>query len=163
MPDSREGEAGELLMQSLDWDKENNPEKENETKKEFKPIKISNLSETYLPPCVKKILQGLGDGKKRALFVLINLFRSVDMDKDEIEKRIEDWNKKNAPPLKQGYIMSQLSWSFRKAPILPQNCQEFYKGIGVCAPDDLCKLIKNPVNYVRRKSFSKNAPKKSPS
>ncbi len=152
MPDSEEGEARELLMQALDWYKEDNPEKED-TKKEFKPIKISNLSEQNFPPCFKKILQGVGDGKKRALFVLINLFRSVGMEREEVEKRIEDWNKKNESPLRQEYICSQLSWSFRKKSIMPQNCSEFYKGIGVCAPDNLCKLIKNPVNYVLRKSF----------
>jgi DNA primase large subunit len=148
-----ENEASELLMQALDWYKEDNPEKEENNKKEFKPIQISNLSDQTFPPCVKKILQGLGDGKKRALFVLINLFRSVGMDKDEIEKRINEWNKKNETSLKQGYIKSQLSWSFKKKQIMPPNCQEFYKGIGVCMPDNLCKLIKNPVNYVVRKSF----------
>jgi hypothetical protein len=152
MPDSEENEASELLMQALDWYKEDSPEKE-EIKKEFKPIKILNLSEQNFPPCLKKILQGIGDGKKRALFVLINLFRSVGMEKEELEKRIEEWNKKNETTLKQGYIQSQLSWSFRKKPIMPQNCSEFYKGIGVCSPDNLCKLIKNPVNYVARKSF----------
>jgi DNA primase catalytic subunit len=88
LPDSKEGEASELLMQALDWYKEDVPEKE-ETRREFKPIKILNLSEKNFPPCVKKILQGLGDGKKRALFVLINLFRSVGMEREEIEKRIE--------------------------------------------------------------------------
>ncbi len=159
MPDSQEGEAKELLMQALDWYKESTPEKE-EAKKEFKPIKILNLSEQNFPPCFKKILQGLADGKKRALFVLINLFRSVGMEREEIEKRIEDWNKKNEVPLREGYIQTQLSWSFRKKPIMPQNCQEFYKGIGVCSPDNLCKLIKNPVHYVTRKSFQGGKGKK---
>ena len=159
MPDSQENEASELLMQALDWYKEDNPEKQEDNKREFKPIQISNLSEQNFPPCVKKILQGIIDGKKRALFVLLNLFRSVGMDKDEIEKQIEEWNKKNKPPLKQGYIKSQFSWSFRKKSIMPPNCQEFYKGIGVCEPDNLCKLIKNPVNYVVRKSFQNNKPK----
>ncbi|MCK4647602.1 hypothetical protein KAT24_01580 [Candidatus Pacearchaeota archaeon] len=161
MPDSQEDEASELLMQALDWYKQDNPEKQD-VRKEFKPIKISNLSEQNFPPCLKKILQGLGDGKKRALFVLINLFRSVGMERDEIEKRIEEWNKKNEVPLRQGYISSQLSWSFKKQQIMPQNCSEFYKGIGVCFPDDLCKLIKNPVSYITRKSFqSSKSNKKS--
>jgi len=155
MPDSIEGEAKELLMQALDWYNQNNPEQEKTKKSgEFKPIKLSNLSEQNFPPCVKNILKGISDGRKRALFVLINLFRSVGMDREELEKRIEDWNKKNEVPIKQGYIKSQLSWSFRKTPILPQNCKEFYKGIGVCDPDTLCSKIKNPVNYVVRKSFN---------
>ena len=155
MPDSQEGEASELLMQALDWYKEDNPEKQ-ETRREFKPIKISNLSEKNFPPCVRKILEGLGDGKKRALFVLINLFRSVGMDRDELERRIENWNNKNSVKLKEGYIKSQLSWAYRKKPILPSNCKEFYRGFGVCVPDELCNRIKNPVNYVVRKNFLSN-------
>jgi len=85
------------------------------------------------------------------------------MDKDELEKRIEDWNEKNNPLLKQGYIKSQLSWSYKRKPIMPPNCKEFYRGIGICMPDDLCNLIKNPVNYVIRKSFfsNKKLPKKN--
>ncbi|MCX6750151.1 MAG: hypothetical protein NTZ83_01720 [Candidatus Pacearchaeota archaeon] len=157
IPNSREGEASELLMQALDWDREKNPEKiMTGRESDFKPVKIEKLSEENFPPCVKNILKGLSDGKKRALFVLINLFRSVGMDKDEIEKRIYEWNKKNEVPLREGYVQTQLSWAYRKKPILPPNCKEFYQGIGVCQPDDFCKLIKNPVNYLVRKSYNSN-------
>ncbi len=153
MPDAEEGEARELLMQALDWYREINKEqKEKRFESEFKPIKLDKLSEQNFPPCIKKILNGMVDGKKRALFILINLFRSVGMEREELEKRIEDWNKKNNPPLRQGYIASQLNWTYRKKPIMPPNCNEYYKGIGVCIPDDFCKLVKNPVNYVIRKS-----------
>lgn len=161
IPDVKEGEASELLIQALDWHKENNLESKDEKRKfDYKPIRLANLSEKNFPPCVHKILQGIADGKKRALFVLINLFRSVGMDKDELEKRIEDWNKNNKPPLKQGYIKSQLSWSYRNKPIMPPNCKEFYQGIGICLQDEFCKLIKNPVNYVVRKNFQGNKSKK---
>ena len=153
MPDSEEGEASELLMQALDWDRETNIGTETKKTFDYKPIKLSNLSEKNFPPCVKKILEGLTDGKKRAVFILINLFRSIGMDKEELEKRIYDWNQKNNPKLKSGYIKSQISWSYRKKPIMPQNCKEFYQGIGVCVPDELCRKIKNPVNYVVKKDF----------
>jgi len=170
LPDSEEGEASELLMQALDWAKQNEIESGDEKEKlkgkyaNFKPIKLDNLSEENFPPCVQNILKGLVDGKKRAVFVLINLFRSVGMDKKELEKRIEKWNQKNNPPLKQGYITSQLSWSYNRKPIMPPNCKEFYEGIGVCQPDNFCRMIKNPVNYVVRKNYqqnklSKNRPK----
>jgi hypothetical protein len=155
MPNSKEGEASELLVQALDWYRENNTET---VRKEidFKPIKIDKILEANFPPCVKNILKGISDGKKRALFILINLFRSVGMDKDELEKRIYEWNKKNEVPLKEGYIQTQLSWAYRKKPIMPPNCMGFYEGIGVCQPDDFCKLIKNPVNYLVRKSTNYN-------
>jgi hypothetical protein len=155
IPDAEEGEASELLMQALDWHKEKNPEEE---KKSFefsnaKTIKLSNLSEDNFPPCIKKILQGLEDGQNRSLFALINLFRSIGMEKDEIEQRIEEWNKKNNPRLKEGIIKSQLSWNYRRRPMMPPNCKEFYQGLGVCIPDSLCNIIKNPVNYTIRKNF----------
>ena len=156
MPDAEEGEAKELLMQALDWHKDKNPEQEQKKDFDFKQIKLDNLSDQNFPPCVQKILQGLQDGRKRSLFILINLFRSIGMDKDELEKRIEDWNKKNQGELKQGYIKSQLSWAYRNKPILPPNCQEFYKNLGVCNQDSLCSKIKNPVNYVVRKNWLAN-------
>jgi hypothetical protein len=161
IPDVKEGEASELLIQALDWHKQNNLDSKNEKKDfDYKPIKLTNLSEKNFPPCVKRILQGLEDGKKRSLFILINFFRFIGTDKEELEKRIEDWNKKNKPPLNQAYIKSQLSWSYKKKPVMPSNCKEFYQGIGVCSPDDLCKLIKNPVNYVVRKDFMIKKPRK---
>ncbi len=157
-PDCKEGEASELLLQALDWDRENNQEKSFSESREnvFKQIKLDKISEEHFPPCVKNILKGISDGKKRALFVLINLFRSVGMDKDEIEKRIYDWNKKNEVPLREGYVQTQISWAYRKKPIMPPNCKEFYQGVGVCQPDDFCKLIKNPVNYLVRKNYLAN-------
>ena len=153
IPDSKKGEAGELLMQALDWYREHHLPEETRKQTDFEPIKITNLSEKNFPPCLKKILSGITDGRKRAVFVLINFFRSLGMDKNEIEKRIYDWNEKNEVPLKKGYIKSQLSWSFRKKPVLPSNCREYYQGIAVCIPDDLCGRIKNPVNYTVKKSF----------
>ena len=167
MPDSKEGEASELLMQALDWAKQNEIESGEDKEKlkgkyaDFKPIKLDNLSEENFPPCVQNILNGLVDGKKRALFILINLFRSVGMDKEELEKKIEEWNLKNKPSLMQGYIKSQLTWSYARKPIMPQNCKEFYEGIGVCQPDNFCKMIKNPVNYVVRKNYQQEKPTKN--
>ncbi len=153
-PNCREGEATQLLMQALDWNKENSFEEEKKTF-EFRPVQITDRSEKNFPPCVKQILLGIKDGKKRALFFLINFFRSIGVDKEELEKIIYSWNEKNQPPLQAGYIKSQISWALRKKPIMPPNCREFYQGIGVCAFDDaLCRKIKNPINYVIRKNFA---------
>ena len=154
IPDSKEGEAKELLIQALDWYSENNPEQEEKKNRDFKQIKISNLSEDSFPPCIKNILEGLSDGRKRSIFVLINLFRSIGLEKDEVEKRIYDWNEKNKPPLLIGIILNQLKTAYKGKPLMPPNCKEYYQGIGVCQPDNFCKLIKNPMNYVVRKSFN---------
>jgi len=156
IPEVREGEASELLMQALDWYKDIKKPEEVVYNKEFKPIKLEKLSDANFPPCVHKILQGIGDGKKRSLFVLINLFRSIGMEKEELEKRIEEWNKKNEHPLKDGYVKTQISWSYRNKPIMPPNCREYYEGLGVCIPDSMCNLTKNPVNYTVKKSLQMN-------
>lgn len=165
MPDCKEGEAKELLMQALDWWKDHNQKKESERayseKKDFKPIQITNISKDNFPPCIKKILDGsMGDGKKRSVFVLINFLRSTGLDRIELEKMIYEWNKKNNPNLKEGYIGTQLSWAYNKKSILPPNCKEFYQGIGCCLPDSFCAKVKNPVNYFIRKSLmGENKPK----
>jgi hypothetical protein len=71
-----------------------------------------------------------------------------------LEKRIEEWNKKNYKPLKEGYVKAQLDWHQKQKSILPPNCDKsYYKDIGVCSPDGLCAKIKNPVNYVSSKVY----------
>jgi hypothetical protein len=74
------------------------------------------------------------------------------MERDELEKRVYDWNKKNAVPLKDGYIKAQILWSYRNKIVPPPNYdKDYYKGIGVIPTDEEMRL-KNPVNYVVRKS-----------
>ena len=86
--------------------------------------------------------------------MLINFLTSVGWDYDKIEALLNEWNKKNKPPLKYGYIISQFKYSkIRKKRIPPPNClsSNYYQGIGVCKKDNLCEKIKNPVSYSSRK------------
>jgi len=78
------------------------------------------------------------------------------MDRDELEKRIYEWNKKNEVALKEGYIVAQILWSYRNKPILPPNFStDYYEGIGVIpTPEE--KRFKNPVNYTVKKNTSLN-------
>ena len=162
MPEAEEGEATELLREALDWHKNQHPEEKQwktSAKKyiDFKPVKLSELSEENIPPAIKKILQGMKDGRKRALFILINLFRSVGIEKDELEKRIYAWNERNEIPLKTGYIKSQLSWSYRNKIILPPNYdKDYYKGIGITPAEEEIRY-KNPANYVIKKTLQKTS------
>ena len=157
MPNVKRGEASELLLQALDWYGETKPSSETEKKSfDYKPVKIENLSEKMFPPSIKKILQGILDGKKRALFILLNLFRSLGMDKDELEKRIYEWNKKNKVPLKEGYIKAQLSWSYRNKIVPPPNFdKDYYRGIGIIPTEEEMRY-KNPINYILKKNFQFN-------
>jgi len=163
MPDSVEGEAADLLREALDWHKNQNPEEKiNTTTKprDFKPVKILNLSDEFLPPSIKKILQGINDGRKRAVFILLNLFRSIGMEKEELEKRIYEWNERNKIPLKKGYIKTQIAWSYRNKPVPPPNYdKDYYKGIGITPTEEELRF-KNPLNYIVRKTFQKNSQNK---
>lgn len=166
MPDSVEGEAKELLIRALDWIKENKIQRGEDEEKisgkyaNFKPVELKNVEESQFPPCIKKLLEGIVDGKKRGLFALLHLFRSIGMDQEKMEKKIFEWNEKNKPPLKKGYVVSQLAWAYKRKPLMPPNCKEFYQGMGVCSPDNSCSSIKNPLNYVVRKNFIQNNSKK---
>lgn len=164
MPKSEDNEAEGFVMQALDWAKTAGIDKELKKNisgkyQNFKSLKLKNLKDSQFPPCIKKILEGVKDGRKRALFALINFFRSVGMEKEELEKKISEWNKKNEISLKKGYINSQLSWVYKRKPLMPPNCREFYQNLGVCNPDKTCSKIKNPLNYVTRKNFLENSRK----
>jgi hypothetical protein len=159
VPESKEGEARELLIQALDWYKEKiqNETKTNKTGKVYKEIEIDRSKIVY-PPCIQCMLKGLKDGKKRSLFIMISYLNSLNFSRQEIEEKITEWNAKNTPPLKQGYVDSQLSYAFKHKKIMPPNCDKYYKDINICRPDALCQKIKNPLNYTLRsqRKFSKD-------
>jgi DNA primase large subunit len=152
---SRDAEA--LIIEAMDWASKQKIETPTiEKPREFAPRKMIMISEENFPPCIKHVLEkGLSDGRKRAVFILINFLRNMGWNLEQIEKRLDEWNQKNYPPLGANYLRSQLRWHFRQEkPMLPPNCDNdnFYKSIGV---HELCKLlhqqgIKNPVNYPLR-------------
>ncbi len=157
IPDVKEGEASEFLVQALDWHKENHgkissSEKQKYTE-EFKPINVGEISDKNFPDSIKKILEGLSDGKKRAFFVLISFFRSIGIEKQELEKRIYEWNSKNNHQLKEGVIKSQLIQSYKNKIVLPPNFdKDYYAGIGIIpTPEE--KRYKNPVSYFVKKTL----------
>ena len=123
-------------------------------KKEFdKPSEA--VPEELFPPCIKLILAGLKDGRKRAVFILINFLKSAGWDYDTIEEKLIAWNKKNGGPLREVTLKGQLRYhKAQQKEMLPPNCEakQYYVEMGVCQPDHLCSKIKNPVNYALRKA-----------
>ncbi len=130
-----------------------------EIQKDKKKIKFpKKFDEKYFPPCIKKILQGLEDGRKRAVFILINFLKHVGWEWDEIKQLLEEWNERNPEPLRERYIEYQWewhkkTWEEKKKQYLPPNCnnENYYKDMGVCEPDEICQLIKNPLQYPYKK------------
>jgi len=108
------------------------------------------LPEELFPPCIKKGLEGIQDGKKRFVFALINFLTMSGWQYDKIEELIREWNKKNPEPLRDNYWITQLNYHKQnKKKVLPPNCKETYHSMGLCFPDNVCNKIKNPVSYGR--------------
>jgi len=130
-------------------------------------VSYDNVDETavpedFFPPCIKKISAGLEDGKKRALFVLIRFLGACNWPHEKIEEYVMKWNELNKPEkLRDTYIKGQLRYyksQSAKEKILPPNCDN--KGYMIdtqfCNPDGLCRTIKNPVQYAKRKAWLTN-------
>ncbi|MEM4703085.1 MAG: hypothetical protein QXP53_01215, partial [Candidatus Pacearchaeota archaeon] len=153
LPDTEEQEASELFIQALDWAARQEHKKPVIKKfNEVKPLRIEIKKEVF-PPCIIKILDGIKqDGRKRALFILINFFRSLGTNFEKISELLKEWNKKNYVPLKESYIKTQLNWFKKQQVRLPPNCKQYYQDLAVCEPDFLCGKIKNPISYVPKKA-----------
>ena len=147
-------EAEFLIAETLDWWTKNKPPEQPKKKIEIKEA----IKSDFFPPCIKLISQGLKDGKKRGVFVLMNFLSSAKWDWNQIEEYIIEVNKKNQPPLPDSYIKSQIRYNSKKDSKPPPNCPEsvtrsekgsrgYYDSMGVCQPDEICQKIKNPISY----------------
>jgi hypothetical protein len=162
------GEGSKLLVEAYDFDKREtvSPEGGSETKQKYydEEERDEKVGSMYFPDCIKKILDGVVDGRKRALFVLINFLTSCNWSYDEAGVFIKEWNNKNKEPLSELQINSQLNYNkMHKNKILPPNCSNatYYKELGIeCTPR--CGRCKNPVaeaKYLYRRA-KRTAPKK---
>lgn len=154
--DVKKESGRELLIKAMDFEvkfKEDRARDEfsekYKGKNSFEELKIENpIKEEFFPPCIKTILNGMEDGRKRGVFILMNFLGKIGWGKEQIEAYLHKWNKeKNKESLREVYIKGQLN-NF-KSDKLPPNCnnEAYYKGLRICTSDNLCRRIKNPVNY----------------
>jgi len=161
-------DASDLIIQAFDFYSKISARKDIQiktrkelfqAKKEYEIPKIA-IKEEFFPPCIKLILQGIQqDGRKRAIFILINFLKKMGWSLDQIQTRLLEWNKVNYEPLREGYIISQINWHKRqKQEIPPPNCDNpsYYTGMLVCKPDFYCKKIKNPIQHTMKKINKEN-------
>lgn len=155
MPEVEPGEATKLLQKAIEWG-EAQPKPRQSKKYEGKSIDLKGLTitEDMFPPVIKKILKGIkDDGRKRALYILLGFYVSLEFPQDYIEEKIGGWNKKNYHPLKQGYLQSQIAWFLKNKPMPPNYDKPIYKEFGIHSPPE--PGIKNPINYTIKKAFRK--------
>jgi len=163
------GEAGDLMLKSIDFEP-----KVEEEEWDKKPVYVGDFEDQekvpveLFPPCILKLSQGVKDGRKRALFILVNFLTSVGWDYPDVENYIHEWNKKNDEQLRETVIKGQIGYhKTQKKQVLPPNCDNkmYYQDIGICCPDDLCSRVKNPVNYSKKRAYflnNQNKRKKKP-
>jgi DNA-directed RNA polymerase subunit RPC12/RpoP len=175
--EAKTGEAESLFQKAFDYQPEKTVKYKEDMKKMFfkekKEITSQNLEtdkapipEDFFPPCIKKIGAGLEDGKKRGLLILINFLNSCNWEYDKIEEYVMKWNEKNKPDqLRETYIRGQLryykqqaSQSGAREKMMAPNCDN--KGYMIdtqfCNPDGLCRSIKNPVQYSKKRAWMAN-------
>ncbi len=150
---SEENEAQDLLLEALDW---HAMHKKEETKKEPKKLVVyeRKVPEEFFPPCVKTILAGLSDGRKRSIFTLVSFLKMMNWPPEEIESAVLEWNERNQPPLPRSIVLSQLRWNLINQRT-PPNCtnETFCKSIGlydICSKTVDHSKIKNPIAYPYR-------------
>ncbi len=146
-------QANQLILQAYDF-KPNIELPKEEKHRDYEELKEA-IPETFFPECIKKILGGIDDGKKRAVFILVNFLRSVGWTKDQIEEKIYQWNTMNKAPLREVYIKSQLRHAFEKTSVLPPSCKNemYYKDLGVQCEARICERWKNPVAVAKRSVY----------
>ncbi len=158
-------EMQDLIMEAMDWQtRQELAEPEQKTKKTYTGP-TGKIPEEFFPPCIKLILQGLKDGRKRSIFILINFLRSAGWNWKETEEVLREWNKKNKEAIREVYITTQVNYAKHRGNEVfpPPNCdnKDYYEDIGICKPDNLCSKIKNPISYTLRKTGGKKKRKKS--
>ena len=149
--ENRDGEGYELLLDSLDHAAKIKTAETVKPKQKPQGPK-SPIAEQFFPPCIKAILAGPADGRKRSIFTLAAFLRSAGWNEEDTEKKVFEANKLSKSPLPERTIRTQMRWHERQnRDLMPSNCasEQFYDSIGICKPDEICaaKRIKNPVNY----------------
>lgn len=159
-PEAQKNEALELLEKAVIWKSSQQEQEEKELQEKYKNRKFEKIDleqdsipEDIFPGPIKKLLKGLKEGRKRGLFILLTFLRSLNFSGNYINLRVRDWNKLNDPPLKEGYIKSQIDWHLKqKKQILPPNYsnKNFYKDLQLIESGKEPKA-KNPIVEVLRK------------
>jgi len=155
LEDFESEEATNLAVQAMDFIEERREEKkEKRVNKDFERPEDA-IPESYFPPSIKNILEGLEDGRKRGLFILINFYRCVGYGWDEIESKMWEWNDRNDEALSESYVKGQLRWHRNRGEDVPPpnyDSNGYYKDMQVYEGDNLEEKVSNPVSYAFRKA-----------
>jgi len=169
--DVAEGEGSDFILKAMDFKPEVPQEyfegKMSDGEKFRTSYDVDDIQEKIplelFPPSILNMLKGLKDGRKRALFVLVNFLTCVGWDYPDIDELLHEWNEKNDESLRERFIKSQISYhKSQKKKILPPNYSNkmYYADLGVLTPEEEGGRLKNPVNYAKKRAFFLSKSKK---
>lgn len=157
LEDGVENEARLLAGEAIDWESRQSrhePDKPKTTRSETDyELPDTAMDKEQFPAPIKALLNGLEDGRKRALFILITFLQHVGYDWDAVQEEIWAWNERNDEALRDNYIKSQLQWhSNQEEPLMPPNfgAKGWYEDIGVLDADrdeQMLENFDNPAPY----------------
>jgi hypothetical protein len=149
---AKANEARSLFIEAYDFTARR-PIPETHEKREFE-LPEQAIPEQFFPLCIQKILAGMEDGRKRALFILVNFLSSCGWDAESIEKKVREWNGRNKEQMREVYFMSQLRYSRQQSRKMPPNCSNdaYYKDLGIKCGESICSRCHNPVNFAKMRA-----------
>jgi hypothetical protein len=161
---AKKGELNLLLREAFDFQPDIKKEESSTKSYGSNAVQYADdlkkpIPEEFFPDCIKKLLLGLEDGRKRGVLILINFLSCMNWDHDMIEKRINEWNAKNKEPLRENYIVGQLRYhKQQRKQVMPPNCENeaYYKSLGIYCENENHRIIKNPVQRVKYRLRSLN-------
>lgn len=154
-----EGEAVNLAERALDFVEDRRAERKKKRVEGSFERPEDAIPEKHFPPTIKNILTGLEDGRKRGLFILINFYRCLGYEWDEIERKMWEWNDRNSEPLREAYVKAQLRWHRNRDEDVPPpnyDSKGYYKDMQVYEGDSLEEKVSNPISYAFRKAESRD-------
>ncbi|MFO7872214.1 MAG: hypothetical protein R6U26_01065, partial [Candidatus Undinarchaeales archaeon] len=110
-------EADDLVQSAELWDRgRKKPKKKSRPDFSIQKKKSNNKTAPVqnFPPCIKNILSGLKDGRKRSVFLLTTFLHHAGWDRTDIEKLLLKWNERNEPPLEKKYIDQTIRSQFKR-------------------------------------------------
>lgn len=153
-PACEEGVARALVKDvlSYEWEKRQEQEQRRQQTVNRKYLQPDEpIEQKYFPEPIQEMLQGLNDGRKRSVFVLTSFLRQTGYDWDDVEYVLDNWNRRNRPPLPDQYLHTQLRWHRAQAEAyMPPNYSEADYWDIVDAEDTLGYRNPVPSALVRR-------------
>jgi len=123
-----------------------------EKREQYKAKGMGRLSIVRFPPCMRKLLNMIQSGENvphTGRFALVAFLHTLGMDSEEI---LETFS--SAPdfdPSKSKYQIDHITGEISGTEYTPPECSTM-KSYGICfEPDELCKRIKHPLSYYRKK------------